>query len=145
LNTEAAVRRFYEAFNAGDPSILDRALAPEWEEIPRSFPGQGPGREGFKPVVAGFRSVLPDLAFTNEDVLVAGGKVAVRSTIRGTHRGEFMGIPPTGRRVEYAAFDIHLLEDGLIARTWHLEDFFGLLRQLGATFALDGEGRGRSS
>lgn len=48
-----------------------------------------------------------------------------------THRGEFLGVPATGRRVEFRAFDFHRLEGGRIARSWHLEDNFGLLDQLG--------------
>src|SRR5918997_1303555 len=84
-------------------------------------------------VVAGFRAVFPDLAVTNEDVIVAGDKVTVRSTIRGTHQGDLLGIPPTGRAVEFMAIDIHRVEGGRIAETWHIEDYLSLLFQLGAT------------
>jgi predicted ester cyclase len=70
---------------------------------------------------------------TNEDVLVAGDKAAVRSTIRGTHEGELFGIPGTGQPVEFMAIDIHRLEDGQIVETWHVEDFLSVLFQIGAS------------
>ena len=71
---------------------------------------------------------------TNEDVIVSadGSKVVVRSVGSGTHSGELLGIPATGTRAEYRAVDIHQLKDGVIVRTWHLEDFLGLVIQLGA-------------
>ncbi len=83
------------------------------------------------------RTVFPDLVVTNEDVIVSadGSKVAVRSASRGTQSGEMLGIPATGKRAEFRAFDIHHLKDGVIVRTWHLEDFFGLAMQLGAQIA----------
>jgi predicted ester cyclase len=59
--------------------------------------------------------------------------VAVRVLARGTHRGEILGVAATGKKVEFRAFDFHHLADGRIARSWHLEDFFSLLGQLGAT------------
>ncbi len=70
---------------------------------------------------------------TNDDVLVAGDKVAVRSTGRGTQQGPLLGIPPTGRQVEFMAIDIHRLANGQIAETWHIEDYLSVIFQLGAT------------
>ncbi len=84
---EALARAFYEPFNTGDVAVYDRVLAEDWMDHPLA-PGQQPGREGFKPIVLFFRSVFPDLQLVNEDVLVHGDKVAVRSTFRGTHQGE---------------------------------------------------------
>ena len=70
---------------------------------------------------------------TVEDVLVAGDKAAVRSTIRGTHEGELFGIPGTGQPIEFMAIDIHRLEGRQIAETWHIEDFVSVLFQIGAS------------
>ena len=83
--------------------------------------------------MAGFRATFPDLRVTTEDVIVAGDKVTVRSTIRGTHQGELLGIPATGAPVEFMAIDIHRVENGQIAETWHIEDYLSLIFQLGAT------------
>ncbi|MGL5928513.1 MAG: ester cyclase, partial [Dermatophilaceae bacterium] len=63
-------------------------------------------------------------------VVASGDRVAVRSTARGTHSGDFLGIAPTGRRVEFAAFDFHQIVGGRFQRSWHLEDNHALLTQL---------------
>ena len=131
-DAEALARAFYEPFTTGDTSVYDTILAEDWVDHPLA-PGQQPGRAGFAPVVAGFRTVFPDLSVTNEDVIVAGDKVTVRSTVRGTHQGDLLGIPPTGQPVEFMAIDIHRIEGGRIAETWHIEDYLSLLFQLGAT------------
>jgi steroid delta-isomerase-like uncharacterized protein len=133
-DNEALVRAFYEPFNTGDTSVYDTILAEDWADHPLA-PGQQPGRAGFGPVVAGFRMVFPDLTITNDDVLVAGDKAAVRSTGRGTQQGELLGIPPTGKQVEFMAIDIHRIENGLIVESWHIEDYLSLISQLGATIA----------
>jgi steroid delta-isomerase-like uncharacterized protein len=129
---EAIVRSFYEPFNTGDTSVYETILAEDWVDTPLG-PGQQPGRAGFPPVIAQFRSIFPDLQVTNEDVIVAGDKAAVRSTIRATHEGELFGIPGTGEQIEFIAIDIHRLENGLIVETWHIEDFLSVLFQIGAS------------
>jgi predicted ester cyclase len=80
-----------------------------------------------------YRGIFPDLQLTNDDVIVCGDKAAVRSTIRATHEGELFGIPATGQPIEFMAIDIHRLQDGQIAETWHVEDFLSVLFQLGAS------------
>jgi steroid delta-isomerase-like uncharacterized protein len=131
---EAAVRRFYEGLTTGDTSVLDEALAPEWEAIPAM---RTPGPDGWKASIGHLRSVFSDLKVTIEDVIVSGDgkRVAVRSVIRGVHAGELLGVPATGREIEFRASDVHRLEDGRIAATWHLEDYFGIATQLGLTFS----------
>ena len=131
MDAEAAVRQFYTAMNTGDTSLLDEVLHPDWEDIPLP-PGISRGRENYKPVIGWLRGVLSGFTVTHEDIVVAGNRVAVRSVSRGRHTGEMLGIPATGRQVEFRAFDFHRLEDGQIVQSWHLEDFYDLLRQLGA-------------
>jgi predicted ester cyclase len=114
---EAIVRALYEPFNTGDTSVYDTVLAEDWVDTPLGQ-GQQPGREGFKPIIGIFRGVFPDLQLTIEDVLVAGDKAAVRSTIRATQQGELLGIPATGLPVEFMAIDIHHVENGQIVATW---------------------------
>jgi steroid delta-isomerase-like uncharacterized protein len=129
---EVIVRSFYEPFNTGDTSVYDTVLSKNWADHPLS-PGQQPGAAGFPPVVAMYRTVFPDLQVTNDDVIVCGEKATVRSTIRGTHQGELFGIPATDKPVEFMAIDIHRIENGQIAETWHIEDFLSVLFQLGAS------------
>ncbi|MFB7271771.1 ester cyclase [Streptomyces sp. NPDC056244] len=127
---EALVRRFYEPLSTGETDLVDEVLAPEWEALPALH--AGPGRDGWKATTAYLRSVLGDLDFTIEDVIVAGDRVAVRSVTRGTHQGELLGIPATGRQVEIRASDYHQVEGGRIVRSWHLEDYYGVVQQLSA-------------
>lgn len=129
---EAVVRGFYEPFITGDTSIYDTILAEDWLDVPLN-PGQAPGREGFKPIIGIFRGPIPDLQVTIDDILIDGNKAAVRSTFRATHQGDLLGIPATGLPVEFMAIDIHRVENGQIVETHHIEDFLGVVFQLGAT------------
>ena len=133
MEAEAAVRQFYEVLSTGNVDLLDEILADDWEDIPLP-PGTRKGRENYKPVVAWLRGVFSDFTVTNEDLIVSadGTKVAVRSTNRGTHSGELFGIPATGRQVAFNVSDFHQLKDGLIVKSWHLEDFLGVVGQVGA-------------
>ncbi|SEP63403.1 ester cyclase [Microlunatus flavus] len=127
----AVVRRFYEPFRTGDTSAYDEVLAPEWIDVPLA-PGQEQGPGGMAGQIAAFRHAMPDYAVTHEDVIVQGDKVAVRNTVSGTHQGAFVGVQPTGRRIEMRTMDVHQVRDGKIVATWHLEDFAGLMAQLDA-------------
>jgi predicted ester cyclase len=132
---EATVRKFYDALTTGDTALVDEALAAGWEAVPAMETGGGP--DGWKKSIAYLRGVFTDLATVIEDVVVSGdgSLVAVRSVTRGVHAGELLGVPGTGREVEYRSADFHRLENGLIVRTWHLEDYFGLAGQLGLRFS----------
>ncbi|MCA1220274.1 ester cyclase [Streptomyces sp. 8L] len=130
---EAAVRRFYEALGTGDLALVDEALAQDWEAIPAMRTGPGP--DGWKAGITHLRGVFADLSVTIEDVVAAGDRVAVRAVARGVHRGELLGVPGSGREVEFRAADFHRVVDGRIVQSWHLEDYFGLAGQLGLTFS----------
>jgi predicted ester cyclase len=129
MDAESAVRQFYKAMSTGDVSLLDDVLAPDWQDIPLP-PQQAPGRDGFKAAIPWLRSVFSELAVVHDEIIVSGNTVAVRSRTSGIHQGELFGVPATGRRVEFRAFDFHRFDGGLITHSWHLEDFFGLLGQL---------------
>lgn len=129
---ETTVRRFYEPLATGDTTLVDQALAPGWEAVPALR--SGPGAEGWKASITHLRGVFTDLNVTIEDVVVSGDRVAVRSVNRGIHTGELLGVPGTGKQVEFRATDIHRLENGRIVQTWHLEDYFAIATQIGLTF-----------
>jgi predicted ester cyclase len=133
---ETTVRHMYDALSTGDTTLADLALAPGWEAHPALRTGAGPA--GWKATIAHLRGAFTGLTVTIEDVVVAGDRVAVRTVTRGVHTGELLGVPGTGRRVEFRAADFHRLAGGRIAATWHLEDYFGLARQLGLTFSVAG-------
>ena len=129
-HNKAVVRRFYEPFRTGDTSTYLDVLAPGWVNHPAD-PGAAPGPAGAPPV-GYYRHVLPDLDTTTEAMIAEGDLVAVRTTHRGTHSAEFLGVPATGRRIELRTHDTHRLVAGRIVETWHLEDFAGLRDQLTA-------------
>ena len=125
------VRAFYGPFRTGDTSVYREILAERWVDIPLA-PGQEQGPHGMAAQIAAFRRAMPDYDVTHEDLVVGGDRVAVRNTVSGTHRGAFLGHPPTGRRIEMRTMDIHQVRDDRIVVTWHLEDFAGLMAQLTA-------------
>jgi len=95
-------------------------------------PGMQHGLEGHKAIVRLFRSVFPDLRWDIDDLIAEGDRVVARTTMRGTHRGDFFGIPPTGRSVEMRGVHIMRIADGQIIEHWGSNDDLGLMRQLGA-------------
>ena len=121
---------FYRAF-AGEPDLLDQAVTPDWQDIPL-LPGQGPGPEGIKPMIRGFKQAIPDLAITVHDVIADGDRVGVRAALSGTHTGEWFGVAPTGRAFTVTLHEFHRIRGGRLSHTWHLEDWFGWLNQVGA-------------
>ena len=125
-----AVETFYKAFT-GQPDLLDDALTVDWQDIPLA-PYQQPGREGMKPLIDGFRTAFPDMAVTIQEIIGAGGRVAVRASISGTHLQEWFGIAPTGKSFNISIHDFHHIVDGRLTHTWHLEDWLGWLVQVGA-------------
>ncbi|WP_342634480.1 ester cyclase [Phyllobacterium salinisoli] len=125
-----AVDTFYKAF-AGQPELLDDAVAIDWQDIPLA-PHQQPGRAGMKPLINGFRTAFPDTAVTIHEMIGAGGRVAVRASISGTHLGEWFGIAPTGKSFKISIHEFHHIVDGRLTHTWHLEDWLGWLFQVGA-------------
>lgn len=79
------------------------------------------------------RAAFPDLSVRVEDLFGEGDRAVARVVLRGTHRGPFLGVPPTGNRVEVGWIEIDRFENGKIAETWYWIDMLGLLHQIGAT------------
>jgi predicted ester cyclase len=125
------VKLFYQAVSSNQPDLLDQVLAPDWQDAPLN-PGQGPGRDGFKPLIGGFYKTIADLKVTNDDIIESGDKVVVRSTIEGTQAGDFAGFPSRGRPFKIMAIDIHQFNDGKVVKTWHIEDWLSGLFRMGA-------------
>jgi len=85
-----------------------------------------------KQEAADFRQGFPDVVSTIEDLIAEGDKVMARWRARATHQGEYMGIPPTGKEVEFTGISVYRIEAGKIAESWNVEDELGLMRQIGA-------------
>jgi len=104
-----------------------------WEDVVEQvpLPGQGPGLDGLKDIVRAMRSGFPDIVFSIQEQVTEHDKVASRFEWTGTHNGEFLGIPATGRPVRVWGVVIDRLEDGRIKDTRIIMDTFGMMAQLG--------------
>jgi steroid delta-isomerase-like uncharacterized protein len=123
------VRAGFQAFNGGDAdeclALASADLIINLAEVPEPL-GRDVWRQGFEML----KNAFPDLQAHIEDIFAAQDKVAVRLRFRGTHSGEFLGIPATGRSIEYVSHEFYRIADGLIAEEWICSDMATLLRQL---------------
>jgi steroid delta-isomerase-like uncharacterized protein len=127
---KAVVRRYYEdVLNAGNIDALEELAVAQYDEHD-PLPGQGNGREGLRRRVEMLTSAFRP-HFTIEDIIAEQDKVVVRWTNRGSHVGEFLGMPATGRAYTIAGIDIHRLREGKMAEHWHVVDQLSQLQQLG--------------
>ena len=118
----------YEAVNTGNLALLDKHLAPDYIEHSEGFQGVEP----FKQQIAAFRAGFPDLHVSIDDLLLTDGdRFASRTTITGTHTGDLMGMPATGKRVSVEAVDIGRIENGRAKERWGGMNMYSLLVQLG--------------
>jgi predicted ester cyclase len=132
MTNKEIVRRFSDdVWGLGDLTAADEILAGDLLEH-NPLPGQGPGREGHKQVVRLFRSAFPDLRVTTEDLVSEEDRVALRWRAEGTHRGELMGIAPTGKRVTLTGIEIVRIAGGKIVERWAEDNGQMVLQQLRA-------------
>lgn len=125
------LHRLIEEFNKGNLAAADESLAASFVDH-SDPPGMPPGLEGHKQVLSMLLSAFPDLHVQVEDLLAEGDKVASRFTMRATHKGNFMGIPPTGKQVTITGIEIVRAEGGKFVERWANIDALGMLQQLGA-------------
>jgi steroid delta-isomerase-like uncharacterized protein len=133
----AVYRRLVDdVWNRGDPAAVDEIFAPDFVGNDPGPPHLIDGPAGMKRFVAQMRAAFPDWAVTTDDLMVDGDRLISRWTVRGTHRGPFAGVEPTGRSIEVRGISIHRVVDGRIVENWHGVDKLGLLRQIGAAATL---------
>lgn len=132
MDHAAAMTRLYDLINAGDIDGFGELLAEDFVEH-EEMPGLEPSREGVKQLFHMYRAAFPDLRMDVQDVLVSGDKAVARVRATGTHKGEFMGMPATGRNVDVQLIDITRFgDDGRACEHWGVFDALALLQQLGA-------------
>lgn len=134
-SNKATIRRFQDATNTHDAKLISRTIDEFVEpdaliRTPLSIKATGAQR--LKEVFARLHRVYPDLHVTIEDLIEEGDKVVSRNTVTGTHHGEYMGRPPTGKSVTYDEIFISRFADGRIAETWGVVDVLSQMKQLGA-------------
>ena len=128
---KAVIQAFLEeVINQGRLERANDLVKEDFVELD-PLPGQEQGREGLKAVLAGLRASFPDWHWTVQEMVAEGDKVVTRFTWTGTHRGPFLGIPPTGKSVAVKGVVIDLLENGLMSESRILMDTMGLMQQLG--------------
>jgi steroid delta-isomerase-like uncharacterized protein len=134
------LRRCLEAANSGDLDLMyktfDEVMAPD-VQIRTPLPVKETGREAIKEVFTTLMRAYPDLHIEVEDAIEEGDKVMARNSVTGTHRGEYMGLAPTGRSVSYNEIFIFRFADDRIVETWGVVDVLAQMRQLGVLDAPD--------
>jgi len=133
---KAIIRNGIEAVNKRNLASLDEFIAPDYVD----HTTQLGGLEGVKKFYAVFFNAFPDFHRAIDDIIAEGDRVWVRSTITGTHTGEFRGLAPTGEKITLAptgkkitipGVNIYRIVDGKIVETWSVTDLLGFLKQLG--------------
>jgi steroid delta-isomerase-like uncharacterized protein len=127
-------RRFCDAMNTADAEVISKtidALVEPDAVIRTPLPIDATGAQALKEVFTRLHRVFADLDITVEDLIAEGDKVVGRNSVTGTHKGEYMGLPPTGKSVKYNEIFIFRFAGGRIAETWGVVDVFSQMKQLG--------------
>jgi steroid delta-isomerase-like uncharacterized protein len=137
IDAKAIVRRLYEdVWNKRKLEAVSDLFSPSHALHNSNFSGSSVGPDAYKIQVAMFWAAFPDLRFTVEDTVAERDKLVASWTISGTHKGEFMGIRPTNKKVSIEGITIHYIANGKIIDSNISWDALGLMRQLGALPAL---------
>jgi steroid delta-isomerase-like uncharacterized protein len=120
-----------EVWNKGDLDRVEDFFAPD-VVIHHAPPNLPSGREGVRATVSLYRGAFPDLTLKSQSLVAEGNTVAAFWRLRGTHKGDLMGVPATGKRVESYGMSLMRFDNGRVAEIWGASDQLGLLRQLGA-------------
>jgi steroid delta-isomerase-like uncharacterized protein len=134
-SNRATFRRFYDAANSGDleliSKVIDEVVEPD-AVIHTPLPIEATGADLQKEVFARLLRAYPDLHVKAEDVIEEDDKIVSRNSVTGTHQGEYMGVPPTGKSVTWNEIFIIRFAGGRVAETWGVVDVLSQMRQLGA-------------
>jgi steroid delta-isomerase-like uncharacterized protein len=132
MDHAATMRRLYDVLNAGNIEGFAALLGDDFLDH-EELPGLEPTKEGVTKFFQMYMAAFPDLRMVPEDVIASGDKVVARVRVTGTHNGAFMGMSPTGRRVEVQLIDIiRFGADGRAREHWGVSDQLAMMQQLGA-------------
>jgi steroid delta-isomerase-like uncharacterized protein len=127
----ATMRNTYERINKGDIAGFGDLVADDFVEH-QGGPGLPPTKAGTLEFFRTLLAAFPDMRMTVEDLIASGHKTVARVKATGTHKGEFMGVPPTGTRVDVLLIDIMRFDGaGLVSEHWGVADMLSLMQQLG--------------
>jgi predicted ester cyclase len=124
------VRRFYkEVYVDWNMTLVDEVVSPQF--ISHDWPEGGPtGPRAFRDYYAAIRSAVPDARYEVDDLIAEGDRVVVRWRLLGTHKGDFRGIPPTGRPIALKGIAIYRVEGDKLMERWVVSDLHGLLEEI---------------
>lgn len=125
------MKRFTDFINTASDELAGELISAQaMFFVPvRSQPLQGP--DGYQEIIAMMRAGFPDIQWTLEELIIEGDRVAARFTMRGTHHGSFLGVPPSGKTIEVKAVNFYRFADGQIVEEHGQPDLLGLLQQIG--------------
>ena len=129
-NKEVVRRMAEEIFNKKNVDALGDFMADEMVDH-NAPPMEKPGLEGYKDLFRAYLAAFPDLNTSVDDVIAEGDKVVMRVTTSGTHQGNFMGIPATGKKVSFGEIHVVRIAGGKMVEHWGVEDQMGMMQQLG--------------
>ena len=133
---KALLRRYMkEVWEKQNPAAVVDFLAPNYKRH-RGAGTEPLTRDGQKRLLVEFRAVFPDIQIAVEEIIAEDDRIAFRSTMRGTHQGEFLGIPPTGNQVTVGLVDVIHIENGKFVEQWGGPDLLDLVQQLGAEISM---------
>jgi steroid delta-isomerase-like uncharacterized protein len=129
---KAVMQRFTEFINTGNKKLAAELISPDAIFHVPGAPEPLRGPDGYLAVIGMMRSGFPDIQWTLEEMIAEGDRVAARFIMRGTHRGSFFGVPPTGSAIEVQAMNFYRLSGGQLVEERGQPDLLGLLQQIGA-------------
>jgi steroid delta-isomerase-like uncharacterized protein len=131
-SAESVMNRFVEFINTADEDLAREVISPDAVFHAPSHPEPLRGPAGYMEVIGMMRGAFPDVAWTLEEMVTEGDTVAARFTMRGTHDGEFLGIPASGNKISVQAMNFFYLADGRIVGERAQPDLLGVMQQIGA-------------
>lgn len=127
---KAIGRRIVDAINSGNLTAIDEVLATSYVDR-NPFPGATPDRDGLKKGLTQFRTAFPDFRYTVEDEIAVDDKLVHRLSAKGTQKGEFQGVPATGKTATWSELHIARIANGKVVEHWGITDQLGMMQQLG--------------
>ncbi len=124
-------RDYFKAFLSRDEVWWKTHIAPTFKRNDPGLPFEVIGPAGVRQLADALHPGIPDMTLPIDDVIAEGDKVLVRLRVQGTHGGELMGVPATGKPIDIGVLDLFQFQDGMLIEHWALLDNLGLLRQIG--------------
>jgi steroid delta-isomerase-like uncharacterized protein len=130
-SNKTIVARLYSEVSQGNLNVIDELASTDLVEH-EVTPGIPPTRAGVRQMFEGMRAAFPDFELVADDMIAEGDKVFVRATMRGTQRGDFMGMPASGKKVTATVADFFRISEGKVVEHWGVSDFASVMQQAGA-------------